>query len=156
MINMYVHMYIYLHRTLIVNTKHAWSSWFIKGCFMSYAITSFREKFDLRKVNRKSEDWLFSKESFEKCWMIVRASLWFVVLHTAIILKFIATKKGRNSMYIAANSFNGLFVALFYAYDHQKKEGQLDRKWGLVWPKIRNVFEKQSRWPGPPSWLRIN
>ena len=37
-----------------------------------------------------------------------------------------------------------------------RKEGQLDREWGLVWPKIRNVFEKQSRWPGPPSWLRIN
>ena len=30
----YLHMYVYLHRTLIVNTKHAWSSWFIKGCFM--------------------------------------------------------------------------------------------------------------------------
>ena len=125
---------------------------FIKGCFMSYDITSFKEKFDLRKVNRKSEDLLF----FEKCYMMSCASLWFLVLHTTIILKFIATKKGRSTMYIAANSFNGLFVALFYANDHQKKEGQLDRKWGLVWPKIRNVFEKQSRWPGPPSWLRIN
>ena len=51
--------HVYLHRTLIVNSKHAWSSWFIKGCFMSYDITSFKETSDLRRFNRKSEELLF-------------------------------------------------------------------------------------------------